>query len=83
MLEGPRANVSETYDRIRQDDRHVEVKLRSFGESSSRLFGKWAMLHDPAKSWLWSMSEIHQGALDNAGVTAFRKLFRVLSENVG
>ncbi|MEM8629748.1 MAG: BLUF domain-containing protein [Pseudomonadota bacterium] len=81
MLEGPRAKVSETYDRIRKDERHVEVKLQFFGETSARLFEKWAMLHDPAKSWLWSTSEINQGILDSAGVAAFKQLFRDLSEN--
>lgn len=74
--------VSAAYDRIRQDDRHVEVKLRFFGEGSERLFGKWAMLHDPAKSWLWTKAEIDAGMLDQVGVGAFQRLFKVLSENV-
>lgn len=74
--------VRETYDRIRHDDRHLEVKLRYFGESSERMFGKWAMLHDPAISWLWTRTEIEDGVLDQAGVAGFMQLFRVLSENV-
>lgn len=82
MLEGPRTNVSDTYDRIRNDDRHVDVKLRYFGEVSERLFGEWAMLHDPQRSWLWSRTEIEGGALDRAGVAGFRKLFRILQANV-
>lgn len=82
MLEGPREKVSDTFDRIRQDDRHVEVTLRYFGESPSRMFPKWAMLHDPARSWLWSIAEVDQGILDSASVAEFKRLFRSLSENV-
>ena len=82
LLEGPREKVGETYDRIREDDRHVEVNLRYFGESSARLFGDWAMLHDPARSWLWSRSEIEKGVLERAGVAGFRRIFSMLSENL-
>ncbi|MEM0947967.1 MAG: BLUF domain-containing protein [Pseudomonadota bacterium] len=81
LLEGPRNKVGETYDRIRQDDRHLEVKLRYFGESSERLFSKWAMLHDPAKSWIWPASQVDNGILDQVGVAAFKKLFKDLSQN--
>ncbi|MEM9394594.1 MAG: BLUF domain-containing protein [Pseudomonadota bacterium] len=82
MLEGNREKVSASYDRIRRDDRHLEVKLRFFGDASERLFGKWAMLHDPAKSWLWSRAEISGGILDRAGVSDFKRLFQVLANNV-
>lgn len=82
MLEGPREKVSDTFDRIRQDDRHVEVKLRYFGESPDRMFPKWAMLHDPAKSWLWPIAEVDQGILDTASVGDYKRLFRILSENM-
>ncbi|MEM9343540.1 MAG: BLUF domain-containing protein [Pseudomonadota bacterium] len=82
MLEGPRENVSNTFDRIREDDRHVEVKLRYFGENEDRTFAKWAMLHDPARSWLWSRAEIDQDALNKANVADYKRLFRILSENV-
>lgn len=83
MLEGSPEKVQDTYNRIRKDDRHVEVQLRYFGDSPARMFGDWAMLHDPARSWLWSEQEISQGALDRAGVADFKRVFSVLSENVG
>ncbi|MEM8802953.1 MAG: BLUF domain-containing protein [Pseudomonadota bacterium] len=82
MLEGSPEKVQDTYNRIRKDDRHVEVQLRYFGDSPARMFGDWAMLHDPARSWLWSEQEISQGALDRAGVADFKRVFSVLSENV-
>ncbi|MEM8978115.1 MAG: BLUF domain-containing protein [Pseudomonadota bacterium] len=82
MLEGPRERVSDTFHRIRQDDRHSEVKLRYFGDSPNRMFEKWAMLHDPARSWLWSIAEVDQDALEKASVTDYRRIFRILAENM-
>ncbi|MEO1026405.1 MAG: BLUF domain-containing protein [Pseudomonadota bacterium] len=82
MLEGSPEKVQDTYNRIRKDDRHVEVQLRYFGDSPARMFGDWAMLHDPVRSWLWSEQEVSQGALDRAGVADFKRVFSVLSENV-
>lgn len=82
LLEGPREKVSDTFNRIREDDRHVEVKLRYFGESPKRSFAKWAMLHDPARSWLWTTGEIDEGVLNKATVGDYKRLFRILSENV-
>ena len=82
FLEGDREKVSETFERIRQDDRHVEVKLRYFGESPNRAFPKWAMLHDPARSWLWSAAEVDKGALDRASVADYKRIFRILATNI-
>lgn len=82
LLEGPRDKVQGAFERIRRDDRHIEVKLRYFGEAPERLFADWAMLHDPARSWLWSNSEIADGALDKAGVSGFKRIFAMLSERV-
>lgn len=82
MLEGPREKVSDTFDRIRQDDRHVEVKLRYFGESPDRMFAEWAMLHDPARSWLWSIAEVAQDALERASVADYKRIFRILATNM-
>jgi hypothetical protein len=33
---------------------------------SERMFGKWAMLHDPAVSWIWSQDEVANGAVERA-----------------
>ena len=48
LLEGPPEKVEETYARISKDDRHVEVTKVLSKLVTTRLFGDWAMLHDPA-----------------------------------
>lgn len=80
LLEGPEAAVRATYARISQDDRHVGVRELLSGKIESRLFANWAMLHDPAKTWIWTEEEIANAALDRAEHSEIIKVFRDLSE---
>ena len=45
------------------DDRHVEVNLLLSRVATERLFPKWAMRDDPARSWMWTQQEIADGAI--------------------
>ncbi|WP_298914764.1 BLUF domain-containing protein [uncultured Roseobacter sp.] len=75
LLEGPKAQVESTFERICADDRHVDVLPLVSEPVEDRLFPQWAMKHDPAVSWLWSPLEIHMGALENASVRDIRAIF--------
>ncbi len=68
MLEGPQSAVEATYSRITRDDRHLEVRQMSRREipDTGRLFARWAMRDDPARSWVWSRAELNDDALDHA-----------------
>ena len=79
FLEGPQIAVQAAYERIRRDDRHVEVAVRVLESTSDRLFGDWAMLHDPARSWIWSPAEIVGDALDRADTADFVHVFEALA----
>jgi hypothetical protein len=63
-LEGPEPEVRKTLERIERDDRHLDVKVHVAEHVADRAFGEWAMLHDPAATWIWSQSEIAGGALE-------------------
>lgn len=65
-LEGPEPQVRAALERIARDDRHLEVKVHVAEPVSARMFGDWAMLHDPAATWFWSQSDIAAGALERA-----------------
>ncbi|MEQ9057294.1 MAG: hypothetical protein RLO38_21610 [Roseovarius confluentis] len=43
-----------------------------------RMFGDWAMLHDPARSWIWSPAEIADDILGRTTVADFRRVFEIL-----
>jgi hypothetical protein len=80
MLEGPEDKVEATLKRITKDDRHLNVRLMSHKAipDHGRLFPNWAMRDDPAQSWVWSRTDIDNGALDRATgtdvVTIFERL---------
>ena len=64
LLEGPKAAVEACYGRIRKDDRHVEPKTLINRTIKTRLFPGWSMLDDPAQSWIWSIEDVRNGAID-------------------
>jgi Sensors of blue-light using FAD len=66
LLEGAEKQVRDTLERIRRDDRHLEVTLRVAEAAPERMFASWAMLHDPATSWIWSQQEVAAGAVERA-----------------
>ena len=65
-LEGLEAQVRKALDRIAHDDRHLEVKVHVAEPVAERAFGEWAMLHDPAATWIWTQTEVADGAVDRA-----------------
>lgn len=66
LLEGPTDAVEAAFARIARDDRHLEVRPLVSRPVRERTFGKWAMLYDPEKSWVWSEEELAEGVLDRA-----------------
>lgn len=66
LLEGPKNEVNATYQRIRQDDRHVDVTKLMQRAITSRMFPGWAMRDDPAQSWVWSIEDVKNGAVEAA-----------------
>jgi hypothetical protein len=65
-LEGPEEKVRDTLARIRRDDRHLEVTLHVAEPVADRVFGDWAMLHDPAATWIWSQEDVAKGAVERS-----------------
>jgi hypothetical protein len=81
MLEGSRAAVTKTFHRILTDDRHLDVVLIGSGDIKTRLFPKWHMRDDPAKSWMWTQEQVGNGAVDAASSEDVRAVFaRLMNE---
>ena len=81
LIEGPEAALQMTYERICGDDRHVEVDLLVSRGVTERLFPKWAMRDDPARSWMWNQAEVAAGAIQAASPPQILAVFeRVLRE---
>jgi hypothetical protein len=75
LIEGDADAIDALFARILQDDRHLAVTLLSRTAAPDRLFPDWAMMHDPARSWLWSPDEVHRGAVRNAPREALQQVF--------
>lgn len=80
LLEGPEDAVSKALDRIKRDDRHVEVKVHSEKTMSGRMFGKWAMLDDPAATWIWSRAEVTNDSIARTTTAEVEGFFQQLSD---
>lgn len=65
-LEGPEDKVRAALARIADDDRHLDVKVHVSEPATERLFGDWAMLHDPAVTWIWSQRDVAEDAVERA-----------------
>jgi hypothetical protein len=79
MLEGPRQAVTDTFGRISQDDRHVEVSLIHAGAAEERLFPNWSMRDDPVQSWMWTPEQVAAGAAHKASAEEARAIFARLA----
>lgn len=80
LLEGPEAPVHAAYARIRHDNRHAGVKELLNRSIQNRMFANWAMLHDPAKTWIWTEKEIANAALERVEPAEIVKIFSELSD---
>ena len=82
LLEGPRKEVDAVIERIDRDDRHVGMKILLSEAIEQRLFGDWAMLHDPAKSVIWSDAEIADDILDRTPSSEIKSVFAALAQQL-
>ena len=75
-LDGPIESINETFKKIENDDRHVEIKVLKEGMHADRLFPKWAMRDDPVRSWMWSREEVDTDALDKISASDAFNIFQ-------
>lgn len=81
LIEGDAAAIDALFAKIAVDDRHLAVTLLCRSDVDDRVFPDWAMLDDPARSWMWSMDEVADGAPNRAVPEALQALFgRVATE---
>jgi hypothetical protein len=73
LLEGPVAEVEATFERIRGDERHLDVVVVARGPADRRMFRDWNMAHhqivkaDQALLATAGLSEFRPETLDEAG----------------
>lgn len=81
LIEGPDDAIDTLYEKIRDDDRHLEVTLEASGAITQRMFPDWAMLDDTNPSMSFSREEVEEGAADRASEQELREIFLRIAEN--
>ncbi|ETX10245.1 blue light sensor protein [Roseivivax halodurans JCM 10272] len=81
-LEGPEDRVRDTLARIQRDDRHVEMTLHVAAPVEERVFSNWAMLHDPAVTWIWSQKQVSAGIAEQTAPEQVTGFFMQLRDQV-
>ncbi|MEP7705499.1 BLUF domain-containing protein [Paraglaciecola sp. 25GB23A] len=81
-LEGPRANVNSTYNRILNDKRHENAHILDFQEIDERVFASWAMAYVPSSSLTESLNlkfsgSNHFNPYDISGKSAFKLMLEL------
>ncbi len=79
LIEGPEAALRATYARITADDRHLDIDLLVSRGVTGRMFPKWAMRDDPARSWMWTQAEVSAGAIKAAAPEEILAVFERLA----
>ena len=84
LLEGPKKSILLTYSKILNDDRHLNIKLLVEEFCENRIFPKWYMKDDPARSWFWNKEQIYSSILQTIStsevIEVFEKVALSLSE---
>ncbi len=83
LLEGPSEQVTAAYTRIGRDDRHAGITKLVSRKIANRMFGSWAMLHDPAKSLIWTRDQVADGILERVSPNEIIDMFEGVSRNAG
>ena len=80
LLEGPEESILTTFDRIKRDDRHLEVEVLLQEQNiKERFFPSWAMKDDPVESWMWSQREVADGAVQNTSKEQILGIFQKIA----
>ena len=82
LLEGPEDKILLTYDRILNDDRHLDIELLVQESCDDRLFPTWSMKDDPAKTWFWTKDEIDAGILTSVSKNDLLGVFDRIALNL-
>ena len=82
LLEGPEDKILLTYNRILNDDRHLDIELLFQEPCDDRLFPSWSMKDDPAKTWFWTKDEIDAGILTSVSKNDLLGVFDRIALNL-
>ena len=82
LLEGPEYEVNLTFEKISTDDRHLEIELLLQEYCNKRIFPKWNMKDDPARTWFWNKEEINSGIFNKISRAKIIEVFEKIANQI-
>ena len=79
FLEGPENSVDVTFNRIKIDKRHNEIRILNESKSDRRLFASWTMRPQDLKLMMWTAEEIESGLVEKLNSKQALNVFKNLS----
>ena len=79
FLEGPENSVDATFNRIKSDKRHNEIRILKESKSDRRLFASWTMRPQDLKLMMWTAEEIESGLVEKLNSKQALNVFENLS----
>ena len=82
LLEGPEYEVNLTFEKISNDDRHLEIDLLLKEYCNKRIFPEWNMKDDPARTWFWNKEEINSGIFNKIPKIEIIEVFEKIANQI-
>ena len=82
LLEGPENEVKLTFEKISNDDRHLEIELLFKEYCNKRIFPGWNMKDDPARTWFWNKEEVNSGIFNKIPKIQILEVFEKIANQL-
>ena len=82
LLEGPENEVNLTFEKISNDDRHLEIELLIKEYCNIRIFPGWNMKDDPARTWFWNKEEVNSGIFNKIPKIKIIEVFEKIANQI-
>ena len=79
FLEGPENSVDVTFNRIKSDKRHNEIRILKESKSDRRLFASWTMRPQDLELMMWTAEDIESGLVEKFNSKQALNVFENLS----
>ena len=79
FLEGPENSVDATFNRIKSDKRHNEIRILKESKSDRRLFASWTMRPQDLELMMWTAEDIESGLVKKLNSKQALNVFKNLS----
>ena len=82
LLEGPENEVNLTFEKISNDDRHLEIELLLKEYCNKRIFPGWHMKDDPTRTWFWNKEEVNSGIFNKISQIKIVEVFEKIANQI-